>query len=134
MKRIGVLDDYQGMAREMPGWDAEVIDENNLGRYGPRDLHGGADHEVLQEQRPADVVGFYGGLTSTIPRLYDLARFYHGLSVPTLAGNIDKRTVSNARGSAGLPADQAEKFLRRHATSLRPRSSSDVDLPERTRT
>ena len=53
---------------EMEGWDAEVIDENNLGRYGPRGPHGGADHDMLQEQRPADVVGFYGGLTSTIPQ------------------------------------------------------------------
>ncbi len=71
---------------EMEGWDAEVIDENNLGRYGPRDPRGGADHELLQEQRPADVVGFYGGLTSTIPRLYELARQYKRHGVVTIAG------------------------------------------------
>jgi radical SAM superfamily enzyme YgiQ (UPF0313 family) len=71
---------------EMEGWDAEVIDENNLGRYGPRDPRGGADHELLQEQRPADVVGFYGGLTSTIPRLYELARRYKQQGVVTIAG------------------------------------------------
>ncbi|RPH32135.1 hypothetical protein EHM92_08800, partial [bacterium] len=34
---------------EIEGWDAEVIDENNLGRYGPRSPQGGADHELLQE-------------------------------------------------------------------------------------
>src|SRR5512138_3124434 len=61
---------------EIEGWDVEVIDENNLGRYGPRSPQGGADHEFLQVERPADVVGFYGGLTSTVPRLYELARFY----------------------------------------------------------
>jgi radical SAM superfamily enzyme YgiQ (UPF0313 family) len=71
---------------EIQGWDAEVIDENNLGRYGPRRPKGGADHEVLQEQRPADVVGFYGGLTSTTPRLYELARFYKQQGVVTMAG------------------------------------------------
>ena len=71
---------------EIAGWDAEVIDENNLGRYGPRSPHGGADHELLQEQRPADVVGFYGGLTSTVPRLYELARFYKQQGVVTIAG------------------------------------------------
>lgn len=71
---------------ERAGWDAEVIDENNLGRYGPRGPEGGADHELLQRQRPADVVGFYGGLTSTIPRLYELARFYQQQGVVTLAG------------------------------------------------
>ena len=28
----------------------------------------------------------YGGLTSTIPRLYEIARFYRGLGIPTVAG------------------------------------------------
>jgi len=71
---------------EMEGWDAEVIDENNLGRYGPRSASGGADHERLQDERPADVVGFYGGLTSTVPRLYEVARLYKQRGVVTLAG------------------------------------------------
>lgn len=74
---------------EMQGWDVEVVDENNLRRYGPRSISRGADHEFLQDQRPADVVGFYGGLTSTIPRLYELARFYK---------NKDKDIVSIAGG------------------------------------
>ncbi len=71
---------------EMEKWDAEVIDENNLRRYGPRGDSGGADHEFLQRQRPADIVGFYGGLTSTIPRLYEVARFYKDKGVVTIAG------------------------------------------------
>jgi len=73
-------------ANEMQGWDVEVIDENNLRRYGPKSDSGGADHEFLQRQRPADVVGFYGGLTSTIPRLYELARFYKDKGILTIAG------------------------------------------------
>ena len=32
------------------------------------------------------MVGFYGGLTSTIPRVYELARFYRDRGVTTLAG------------------------------------------------
>lgn len=71
---------------EMERWDVEVIDENNLRRYGPVDGSGGADHEFLQNLRPADIVGFYGGLTSTIPRLYKLARFYKDKGVTTIAG------------------------------------------------
>ena len=63
-------------ANETPGWDVEVIDENNLRRYGPRSRTEGANHEFLQGERPADVVGLYGGLTSTIPRLYEIAKFY----------------------------------------------------------
>lgn len=71
---------------DMAGWDAEVVDENNLGRYGPRAASGGADHELLQRERPADVVGFYGGLTSTIPRLYELVKLYKQMGVTTIAG------------------------------------------------
>ena len=71
---------------EMERWDVEVIDENNLRRYGPGSASGGADHEFLQQHRPADIVGFYGGLTSTIPRLYEIAKFYKGKGVATIAG------------------------------------------------
>ncbi len=73
-------------ANEVDGWDVEVIDENNLRRHGPKGSPIGADHEFLQKQRPADVVGFYGGLTSTIPRLYALARFYKDKGAITVAG------------------------------------------------
>ncbi len=67
-------------------WDVEVIDENNLRRFGPKASTGGADHEFLQRKRPADVVGFYGGLTSTMPRLYQIAHFYKELGIVTVAG------------------------------------------------
>ena len=66
-------------------WDAEVVDENNLRLFGPK-ASIGADHEFLQRKRPADVVGFYGGLTSTIPRLYEIARSYKEMGVVTVAG------------------------------------------------
>ncbi len=71
---------------KMEKWDVEVIDENNLRRFGPKASTGGADHEFLQRKRPADVVGFYGGLTSTIPRLYQISRFYKELGIVTVAG------------------------------------------------
>ena len=72
---------------KMARWDAEVIDENNLRRFGPKDESGaGADHEFLQKSRPADIVGLYGGLTSTIPRLYEIARFYKNKGTVTVAG------------------------------------------------
>jgi radical SAM superfamily enzyme YgiQ (UPF0313 family) len=70
----------------MAKWDVEVIDENNLGRFGPVSETGGADHKFLQHQRPADIVGFYGGLTSTIPRLYQIAQFYKNQGIVTIAG------------------------------------------------
>lgn len=73
-------------ANKMPKWDVEVIDENNLGKFGPVSESGGADHEFLQHQRSADVVGLYGGLTSTIPRLYQIAQFYKNKGITTIAG------------------------------------------------
>lgn len=71
---------------EMEGWDVEIIDENNLRWYGPKADTTGADHEFLQRLRPADIVGLYGGLTSTIPRLYEVARFYKEKDAVTIAG------------------------------------------------
>ncbi|MEK7274793.1 MAG: cobalamin-dependent protein, partial [Candidatus Desantisbacteria bacterium] len=71
---------------EMEGWDVEIIDENNYRRYGPKNSLGMPDHEYLQQLRPADVVGFYGGLTSTVPRLYELANLYKGWGIPTIVG------------------------------------------------
>ena len=73
-------------ARETEGWDVEVIDENNYQRSGPVTSAGLTDRGALQQSRPAHLVGFYGGLTSTIPRLYELAGFYRNRSVPTIAG------------------------------------------------
>ena len=71
---------------KMEKWDVEIVDENNLGRFGPKHESEGADHEFLQSQRPADVVALYGGLTSTIPRLYRIAEFYKKQGIPTIAG------------------------------------------------
>ncbi len=70
----------------MPGWDVEVIDENNYRKFGPRDAIGRPDHLTLQAIRHADVVGLYGGLSSTIPRLYELARLYKKTGAVTIAG------------------------------------------------
>ncbi|MBF0384722.1 MAG: B12-binding domain-containing radical SAM protein [Candidatus Omnitrophica bacterium] len=75
------------VVNKMGGWDAEVIDENNLNLYGPRNPDGrGADHNFIQDERPADIIGLYGGLTSTIPRLYELAKFYKKKGITIVAG------------------------------------------------
>jgi radical SAM superfamily enzyme YgiQ (UPF0313 family) len=74
------------VVNEMSGWDVEIIDENNFRRHGPRDNNGKPDHKLIQSQRPADVVGLYGGLTSTIPRLYEIAKFYKSQGIPVLTG------------------------------------------------
>ena len=90
------------VVNKMEEWSVEVIDENNLRGYGPRKDCGEADHEFLQNIRPADVIGLYGGLTSTMPRLYELARFYKKKGVITIAGgqHFAKETIPEALDSS----------------------------------
>ncbi|MDD2732025.1 MAG: cobalamin-dependent protein [Candidatus Pacebacteria bacterium] len=71
-------------ANKVWGWRAEVIDENNY--RGPRNVQGLPDHEVLQRENPAQAVGFYTGLSSTIERVWELAGLYKRMKVPTIAG------------------------------------------------
>jgi radical SAM superfamily enzyme YgiQ (UPF0313 family) len=86
------------VVNKMAAWDVEVIDENNFSKYGPKNATGAIDHESLQRLRPADVAGLYGGLTSTIPRLYEVARFYKERHVITIAGgqHFVEETVAEA--------------------------------------
>jgi len=74
------------VAAQKAGWDVEIIDENNFHGHAPKDDRGYPDHDYLQKLRPADVVGFYGGLSSTIPRLYELAEFYDACGTVNIAG------------------------------------------------
>jgi len=71
---------------KMTGWDVEVIDENNYRFPGPLDEEGMPDHATLQEMRRADIVGFYGGLSCTIPRLIKVASFYKKVGAFTIGG------------------------------------------------
>ncbi len=73
-------------AQEVKGWDVEVIDENNFRNPHLRNFSGNINHELLQKQKPADVVGFYGGLTCSLPRIYELTKFYKQRGVITIAG------------------------------------------------
>lgn len=75
-------------------FQVEIIDENNFS--------GVLDHRIIQEQRPADFVGLYGGLTSTIPRLYQVASYYQGLGVPTAAGGNHINAMKEEALSSGV--------------------------------
>jgi radical SAM superfamily enzyme YgiQ (UPF0313 family) len=72
-------------ASKLWGWRVEVIDENNC-KGVPLDENGLPDHSVLQTQRPAEVVGFYCGLSSTMSRVWQLAQFYQSMEATTIAG------------------------------------------------
>ena len=88
-------------ANKLELWDVEVIDENNChGRFYPKDKHKRLDHTTLQNERPADIVGFYGSISSTIPRLFELAKLYKNMGVKTVAGgkhveNLPEEALAN---------------------------------------
>lgn len=88
-------------ANKLDLWDVEVIDENNCAsRFCPKDANGMPDHHRLQEIRPADVVGFYGSLSSTIPRLFQISNLYKQMGVTTVAGgkhveNLPEEALAN---------------------------------------
>jgi radical SAM superfamily enzyme YgiQ (UPF0313 family) len=89
-------------ASKLGKWDVEIIDENNCrSPFCPKDDSGYPDHRKIQRERPADVVGFYGSLSSTIPRLYQLSRLYKSLGT---------RTVTGGKHVENLP----EEALRNH--------------------
>jgi radical SAM superfamily enzyme YgiQ (UPF0313 family) len=116
-------------ANKMEKWDVEVIDENNLGKLGPKAADGGADHELLDGQRPADVVGLYGGLTSTIPRIYKIAKFYKDRGVVTIAGgqHFVEENIADAlsMGIDYIVTGEGEETIRELLTAIE--SNSDVD-------
>ena len=114
---------------DVDGWDVEIIDENNYQR-GPTDEKGRPDHRALQRARPADAVGLYGGLTSTIPRLFELAKLYRSLGVQTIAGgqhfmaeNID---AALDNGVDIVVVGEGEKTVQ----ELLPRLGDDSDLSD----
>ncbi len=81
-------------ASKLENWDVEIIDENNCSsKFCPKDEKGLPDHDTLQRLRPADAVGFYGSMTSAIPRLYHLAEQYHVLGAKTIAGGYHVRSL-----------------------------------------
>lgn len=72
------------VVNKMWGWRVEIINENNY--RGPVNKSGLPDHKLLQEENPADVVGFCCGLSCTIERVWELAAFYKSQGIATIAG------------------------------------------------
>lgn len=72
------------VANKMWGCRVEVVNENNYGETANKD--GLPDHDALQKENPATIVGFCCGLSSTIERVWELAEFYKSQGVATIAG------------------------------------------------
>ncbi|MBU1628350.1 B12-binding domain-containing radical SAM protein, partial [bacterium] len=92
MPPLGIMSVAKSVDR-MEEFKVEVIDENNY--------NGQLDHVRLQKERPAKYVGFYGGLTSTIPRLLEVAEIYKNNGATVIAGgnHVDVKSEETLSGS-----------------------------------
>ena len=103
-------------ASKLDLWDVEVVDENNCkSRFCPKDPKGRPNHKKLQQDRPADVVGFYGSLSSTIPRLFELAGLYKKMGAKTVAGGKhveNKQEEALSHGIDVVVAGEGEHTIR----------------------
>jgi radical SAM superfamily enzyme YgiQ (UPF0313 family) len=76
------------IADKLPDWDVEVIHEAGCRKWIVRDAQGNVDHQTLQKERFADVAGFYGSISCSMPRLWEVAKFYQSQGVLTIAGGL----------------------------------------------
>lgn len=81
-------------ASKLENYDVEIIDENNIhGHFFPKHADGTINHEKLQKERPADVIGFYGSMTSAVDRIYELAALYKKIGVKTISGGYHVKNL-----------------------------------------
>lgn len=91
-------------ANKLPGWEVEIIDENNCANrtWPPNAGDGHIDHRELQRLRPATIVGFYGSMSSCIPRIYKVAKIYQELGAITIVGGYHARSLPQDMLDNGL--------------------------------
>jgi len=65
-------------------YDIYAIDENNY--KGPIDKNKMPDHAALHKLKPAKIAMLYGGMSNSIPRMFEIAKQYKALGVTTIAG------------------------------------------------
>lgn len=65
-------------------YDVFAIDENNYA--GPKDKDGKAKHSFILKKEPAKMALFYGSMSNSIPRAYEVARQYKKFGAVTIVG------------------------------------------------
>jgi radical SAM superfamily enzyme YgiQ (UPF0313 family) len=73
-------------ASKLIDWDVEIIHEAGARKWISRDKNDDIDHEALQKQRPADVVGIYCGISETMNRVFGLIKLYKKLGSFVVVG------------------------------------------------
>lgn len=123
-------------ASKVPDWEVEVIDESNCKHrtWPPNAADGYIDHELLQRERPADVVGFYASLSCTINRVYELAKLYKSQGCTTIAGGYHVRSEFAEALNNGIDfvcatkGEQCIQYLLRELTGTKKDLSPQAEL------
>ncbi len=112
MPPVGIIS-VLSQVSHLPGINAYSVDENNYA--GPRDYTGMPDHRFLQENEPARLALFYGGMTNSVPRMFALAQQYRGFGAVTIAGGSHVDALPSEALSSGIDVvvhGEGEKTIR----------------------
>jgi len=113
------------VADKLWGWRAEVIDENNFHK-GPRDGQDLPDHKTLQRENPADVVGIFCSLSSTMERAWDIAKFYQNQGATVIAGGYHTHSLpeeSLKKGFDVVVHGEGESVIQELLKAIRSKNS-----------
>ena len=106
---------------KMWGVNVEVIDENICGHGCPKDKNGLPDHADIQKSRPASIVCFYCGITSTMERVFETAKFYRSENAVIIAGGLHSHYCPEESLDNGVDVvvhGQAEYAIREIVSAL----------------
>ncbi|MBU1597407.1 MAG: B12-binding domain-containing radical SAM protein [Nanoarchaeota archaeon] len=81
-------------------FDIYVIDENNY--KGPVDKNKMPDHVAIQKLKPASIAMLYGGMSNSIPRMFEVAQQYQSLGVTTIAGGSHVDSLPKEALNSGI--------------------------------
>jgi len=88
---------------QIPNLEVEAVSENNYwpSRKAPFDKNENPDHLVLQQERPADIIGISANITNAAPRALEIIRLYR-----SLPQNLQPKAIIVGGWHAGdLPQD-----------------------------
>ncbi len=120
MPPVGIIS-VLSQVSHIKGINAYAIDENNYA--GPRDYTGMPDHRFIQENEPAGLALFYGGMTNSVPRMFALAQQYRGFGSVTIAGGSHVDALPEEALGSGIDIvvhGEGEKTIRELMEALTP--------------
>ncbi len=135
MPPVGIVSVLSQINNDPRFKEVYAIDENNYS--GPRDFTGKVNHNFLQKREPAKIAMFYGGMSSSIPRMLSLAQQYKNFGAITIAGGSHADALPEEALKSGIDIvvhgegekttqEILEKIVKEEDVRLDARELSDV--------